>query len=184
MSQQIDFIYNIHEKMRNNNVLLAFTGEFDMKIINALITSVKLKLQEVENIPRIRKRVYGLMVECLETIFRSYHRIGEDAKNIDFFSIFTLSRDTDYYYLIAGNYVLNEKIEFQQAQIDKINKMSTAQKKEHYRQCITGDFTEEHSSNLAIVDMAIKSNNLLSYEFKEVDDQMSFYIFQVKLKIN
>jgi hypothetical protein len=184
MEQQIDFIYNIHRTMRDNNVLLAFTGEFDMKIINALITSVKLKLKEVEHVARVQKRVYSIMVECLESILHSYDDAQKKSKNLNPFSVFTLSFDKDNYYLISGNYVLNDRIDYHKTQIDKINKLTIEDKKQLYREYITDSSTAEYSTDLAMVDMAIKSNNTLTYEFRKVDELTSFYIFQVKIKTN
>ena len=184
MEQQGDYIYDIHVSMRDNNVLLAYTGELDMKIINALITSVKFKLKEVEHTPRIQKRIYGIMVESLEAVHRGYAITQKKNKKINLFSIFTLSFDKDYYYLVSGNYVFNEDIELQKAQIDKINALNIDGKKKLYRDCISDGNMNEHNADLAIVDIAIKSNNVLTYEFRKVDDLTSFYIFLVKIKSN
>src|SRR6185369_5913865 len=93
------FIYDIHQKMKDHNVLLAFTGEFDIKIINALIRSVKSKLKEVEKITKIQKRVYNIMVECLETVIKSYGLANEKEKNLNTFAVFTLGKAEGYYYL-------------------------------------------------------------------------------------
>lgn len=164
-------------------MLLAFTGEFDMKIINALITSVKIKLKEVEQITRIQKRVYYIMVECLEGILGSYETTAKANPKVNPFSIFTLSRDADYYYFISGNYVLNEYMDSQKMMIDKINALNAEGKRELFRQCMTDGKINNYSADLALVDIAIKSNNTLEYEFKKVDSNTSFYIFQVKIKV-
>lgn len=182
MEQQIDFIYDIHRTMRDNNVLLAFTGQFDMKIVNALITSVKLKLKDVEKVHRVQKRVYSIMVECLESILHGYTDAHKKNKKINPFSVFTLSYDKDYYYLISGSYILNEQIEFHKTQINRVNNLTIEGKKQLYREYIVKDTIDDYSSDLAVVDMAIKSNNQLTYEFRNIDNLSSFYIFQVKIK--
>lgn len=184
MGLQDNYIYDIHLKMRDNNVLLAYTGELDMKIIDALITSVKLKLKEVKYFPRVQKRIYGIMVECLEAIHSGYDITKKQNKKINPFSIFTLSCDKDYYYLISGRYIFNDNIEFQRAQIDKINALNIDGKKQLYRECVSDITVKEYNADLAMVDIAIKSNDTLTYEFRKVDDTTSFYIFQVKIKVN
>lgn len=184
MVEKNNYIYDIHVKMRDNNVLLAYTGELDMKVINALITSVKLKLKEVRHLPRIQKRVYGLMVESLETIHRGYRATILRDKKINLFSIFTLSSDGGYYHLISGNYVFNDNIESRKKQIDRLNALNIEDKKRLYREYISDDNLSEDSSELSMVEMAIKSDNALKYEFKNIDEITSFYIFHVKIKIN
>jgi len=178
-----NFTFDIHQKMRENNVLLAFTGEFDMKIINALITSVKLKLVEVEEAARIQKKVYNVMVDCLETIFHSYETAQRKNASYNSFSIFTLSRDAGFYYLISGNYIFNDTMEARKKQIDKINALNTDGKKALFRDYIVDDTIADQDSDLAMLNIAIKSGNVLGYEFKKVDANNSFYIFQVKIKI-
>jgi hypothetical protein len=178
-----NFTFDIHRMMRDHSVLLAFTGEFDMKIINALITSVKMKMSEVEPAGRIKKKVYNVMVECLESLFRNYEEDQKVSKLINSFSVFTLSRGKEQYSLLSGNYIFNANIDTKKAQIDNINNLSTEGKKKFFRDCISSETGTERDSDLAMIDIALKSGNKLGYEFKTVDELTSFFVFQVKINM-
>ena len=178
------FIYDIHQRMKANNVLLAFTGEFDMKIINALTHSVKMKLNEVDSATKIQKRVYNIMVECLEAVYRNYEDVKSKSAAISSFALFTLSKSDEYYYIISGNYVAQNLVPEIKNQIDSINKMGIEDKKNLYRAIITNHELEKYNSDLALIDIAIKSNSVLEYDFKPINDKMSFYLFEVKIKID
>ena len=168
--------------MKDHNVLLAFTGQFDIKIINALIRSVKSKLKEVEKTTKIQKRVYNIMVECLETLFKNYGASKASAGLLNTFALFTLGKADDHYYLISGNYVESRGVPLLKEKIDRINEMSVQSKKDLYRKIITDHDLEVYNADLAIIDIAIKSNCHLQYDFKEVNDTTSFYLFEVKIK--
>jgi hypothetical protein len=183
MTQQCDITFDIHRKMVENNVLLAYTGEFNMKMVNALVTSVKKKLHEVEQGSRIKKKVYNVMVESLETILSYHQAIQKQNQLINSFSIFSLSRDKECYYLVSGNYIFNDSRELRKKQIDQINELNTEGKKGLYRERVADKANYNYDIDLALVDIAIKSGSPLSYQFKNVDSLTSFYIFQVKIKI-
>lgn len=184
MEQTNRFIYDIHQKMRAKNVLLAFTGEFDKKIISALISSVKLKLQEAQHLSKVEKKVYYIMDDCLEAIFHGFDLNQGSEEKVKHFSIFTLTRDRDFYYLISGNYILNDNVEFQKGQIDRINSLNATEQKKLFRECLTDGNVQQYNQDMAMVDIAIKSENRLEYEFKKVDSHTSFYIFKAKIKVN
>src|ERR1039458_8710476 len=100
-----DFVYDILQVMERNNVLLAFTGEFDMRVINALVNSVRGKINSVESNPSVQKKVYNIMVECLENLFRHSEDSLLDDISLHSFAIFTLHKQGNDYYLVTGNYI-------------------------------------------------------------------------------
>lgn len=180
-----DFVFEILDIMEQNNVLLAFNGEFDMRVVNALVTSVKQKLTHVESNMLIQKRVYNVMVECLENIFRH----SEDAIQSEFplksYAIFTLNKEEENYYLITGNYVQNKNVDFLKSTIDTINSLSKEERKDMYREILNNKtFSEKGGAGLGIIDIAIKADTRLEYDFKKVDDNKTFYIFRVRIQNN
>ncbi len=175
-----EFVFDILKVMENNNVILAFNGEFDMRVINALVTSVKEKLSVVENNVFVQKKIYNVMVECLENIFRHSENAVQQNINLRSYAIFTLRKDGDDYHLITGNYVQNKSVDFLRTIIDKINTLDKAQRWEMYREILAnGQFSDKGGAGLGIIDIAIKSGSKLEYDFRKINDNTSFYVFQV-----
>jgi hypothetical protein len=185
MQQKDDFVYDILQVMEQNNVLLAFTGEFDMRVINALVNSVRGKLNSVESNRSVQKKVYNVMVECLENIFRHSAEAEQDEVSLRSFAIFTLQKQGCDYYLVTGNYIKNSSVDQLKKMIDKINMLDKDQKKEMYREILSnGEFSDKGGAGLGMIDIAIKSESKLQYEFNEIDNKRTFYVFQVRIHNN
>ena len=185
MAKKDDFVYDILKVMEQNNVLLAFTGEFDMRVINALVNSVRSKLSSMESNRSIQKKVYNVMVECLENIFRHSAESEQDEVSLRSFAIFTLQKQGYDYYLVTGNYIKNNSVDQLKKMIDKINILDRDQKKEMYRQILSnGEFSDKGGAGLGMIDIAIKSESKLHYEFNEIDKNRTFYVFQVRIHNN
>ena len=52
-----------------------------------------------------------------------------------------------------------------------------------YREQILSQRTHENSAGLGIIDIAIKSNNQIQYNFKLSTDDTSIYLFQTQINI-
>ena len=180
------FVFDILQVMEQNNVLLAFTGEFDMRVINALVTSVRGKLNSLESNPSVQKKVYNVMVECLENIFRHSERsVRQQDSALRSYAIFTLHKQGSDYYMVTGNYINTKNVEYLKKMIDKINTLNKEERKEMYRQVLSnGEFSNKGGAGLGMIDIAIKSDSQLQYEFEKINDEDTFYVFQVRIQSN
>lgn len=175
-----EFVFEILRVMEKNGVILAFNGEFDMRVINALVTSVKEKLNAVETDIFVQKKVYNVMVECLENIFRHSENAIQQNINLRSFAIFTLRKDDKNYFLVTGNYIQNKSVDFLKNIIDRINTLNKEQRWEMYREILAnGEFSDKGGAGLGIIDIAIKSGSQLQYDFRKINDTNTFYVFQV-----
>lgn len=175
-----ELVFDILKTMERNNVILAFNGEFDMRVINALVRSVKEKLINVESNLFVQKKVYNIMVECLENIFRHSENAIQEKMSLRSFAIFTLRKDDGNYFLATGNYILNKTVDFLKNIIDKINTLNKDERWAMYREILgNGEFSKKGGAGLGIIDIAIKSGSYLQYDFRKIDSETTFYVFQV-----
>ncbi len=179
-----DFALDIQRKIHKHDVVLAYAGEIDMKAINTLIDKVDKKISSLDEDVRTRKKVYHMTVECLENLFRHTDKPSEGGAPIDgqTFAVFSLMREDRNYYLSTGNYIRNGDIESLKKAIDKINLMNLEEKKQLYRDILQNKtFSEKGGAGLGIIEIAIRASGELHYEFKPIDENRSFYIFQTKV---
>jgi hypothetical protein len=185
MALNDDFVFDILQVMEQNNVLLAFTGEFDMRVINALVTSVRERLNNVESNFVIQKKVYNVMVECLENILKHSKSAVQDDVGLRSFAIFTLNKKGNDYFLVTGNYIQSKSVDYLKNMIDKINTLDKGQQKKMYSEILTnGAFSDKGGAGLGMIDIAIKSDSKLQYDFKKIDNENTFYVFQVRIHNN
>lgn len=178
-----DFGFDIHRKIQNHDVVLAFAGDLDTKSMNTLISNVNDKINNLGLDVNLRKRVYHVMVECIENLYHHTERsdVEIDAANNPF-AVFTLMKEEKDYFLTTGNYIKNSDIPKLKEVIDNVNSLSMEEKKAEYKKILKNKlFSEKGGAGLGMIEIAIRSSGKLDYEFKKIDDEHSFYIFQTKI---
>ena len=182
MSVNIDNIFGIHHKLLDTKILLAYKGDFNHGIVNALLTNAKSQMEGLGLELATRKKLYNIMVECLENINRN---AGEGAFENDLlrsYPLFLLGRSETGYYITVGNLIRDEDKEGLRMKLDDVNKLNRAELKEKYRDAIIkAEVREGSGAGLGIIDMAIKSENRLEYTFNDVKDDISFFILEIKV---
>ncbi|MDP1744467.1 MAG: DUF6272 family protein, partial [Bacteroidota bacterium] len=106
---------------------------------------------------------------------------GDDTQNI---AILLLSKSQDKYTIVTGNHIMNDEIPALQEKLEKVLKHNQAELKQLYREQILSKRTDDNNAGLGIIDIAIKSGNLMQYEFKPLTESTSFYLLQTEININ
>jgi|JYMV01.1.fsa_nt_gi hypothetical protein len=183
MTVNIDNIYGIHNTMLNRQILLAYKGEFNNKIVNSLLSNAKVQMLNLELELPVRKKLYNIMVECLENINR-YAGDGKFESNdlIHHYPLFLLGASEEGFYITVGNMINDGDKDILIEKLDDINKLSREELKSKYRDTIlASEVTDTEGAGLGIIDMAIKSENPLEYKFNSVKDDISFFILEIKV---
>ncbi len=69
------------------------------------------KMDNMQEEPKMKKKVYNVLVECLQNLYHHMDEITEVDVDSDKISsaIFTIGKVENKYYIITGNYILNRK---------------------------------------------------------------------------
>ena len=182
MSVNVDNIFGIHHKMLDKKILLAYKGDFNHSIVNALLTNAKSQMEGLGLELATRKKLYNIMVECLENINRYAGEGAFENETLRSFPLFLLGMSESGYYITVGNLIKDEDKDDLKVQLDDVNKLNREELKEKYRDAImTSEVTEGSGAGLGIIDMAIKSENQLEYTFNDVKNDISFFILEIKV---
>jgi hypothetical protein len=164
--------------MDDKNIVFAYTGTFNHVVTTALLKEIKRKLGILDDTKGIDKKLYKLLVECIENMSRhSYHKKEESS------GIFLLSKSDGKYMIITGNNILNKDIPELKAKLKKVSELNLEGLKNMYREQILVARTSENNAGLGIIDIAIKSGNKIKYDFLPHSDLISFYLFQTEINI-
>ena len=60
--------------MERDYVLLAFKGSITSELLSSVFQIMESKMEDLKDAPKIRKRVFNVLVECLQNL---YHHIDE-----------------------------------------------------------------------------------------------------------
>jgi hypothetical protein len=180
----MEFVYQVHQSMVSNKIILVYEGEVNQDITKAFTALTQKNLDEDDStsLP-IKKRVYHVMVECLQNIGKHSDNIESGEPEVPGTGIFMVSRAEDGYSVITGNPVANTKIKDITEMLDKVNNMDAEQIKAYYKEKILASrISEKGGAGLGFIDIVKKTGNKIDFHFATINDVTSFFI--VKTKIN
>lgn len=169
------FAFDTHQIMEKNSVKLSFSGDFSSDLITVMLLMAKKNI----GTRNVMKKVYNIMIECLENLTKHALRSKDDK----YPAIFVLGKDDHYHYLATGNKIENNEIEALQFKLDKANSLDKDGLRDWYNEILTSntELNSKGGAGLGIIDMALKSGNPFYYLFEKIDDQHSFFVLKIKV---
>jgi len=174
----LNFVYVFHKGIKEHGIILAYEGEINQQLMKTFTGMVKVKMSKSGEPESLQKKVYHIMVECLQNIIK--HAVNPaDANDPDNRKgVFLISRKEELYRLTTGNIIDNEKISFLTGQLSHINSLYGKQLDELYKkQLKEGRLSEEGGAGLGFIDIRRKTGIKLEYKFLPVSETKAFFMF-------
>lgn len=175
----------IKDQMKSDCISLSFKGNVTFELVDSIIIIISDKLDTVEPDINTRKKIYGILTECLQNLCNHTDtKTTENSSNFDIKSVAIAVTSTETCYEIkTGNFILNERSQQLKFRVDEVNSKDKDGLKALYNQILTNKvFSDKGGGGLGFIDIARKSGEKLEYDFQNVDDLYSF--FSLKIKIN
>ncbi|MCB0395618.1 MAG: SiaB family protein kinase [Flavobacteriales bacterium] len=178
-----EIIFHLHQNMVKEKIISAYQGEFSHQVITMMLKHAKREFERGKHDPVLVKRLYNVLVECMENILKHAKNIMiEDPIKEAPEGIILLGQNDDGYLVRIGNLITTEDAAVLKKQIEEVNGLDREGLKERYRQIITNGFvSEKGGAGLGLVDIAMRSGRKLEYAFHDYDMQSVFYILQVNI---
>jgi hypothetical protein len=172
-------VYDMYKMMEKQNILLSFIGDFNLAITDALLHIAKSKKTKIEELTA-KTKVYKIMVECLENICKHADTLPGNNNP----SLFYLSKNDHYFYVVTGNYILNSHIPKLKGELGHLNSLTKEEIREYYRSILKlGRISEKNGAGVGVIDIYMKADNKLDYLFVPHNEDYSFYILKVPVTI-
>jgi len=163
----------------NLETLSSFKGNITNDRFDRLLEQTERKLRQESISKMIKKKIFKVLVETLQNV---YHHQDDLNNQEDIYVNFSLKTDHITYIVSAGNHVRTNKVGVLRSFIDKVNSMSQNELKEYYRYCLSQDhLSDESGAGLGFVDIIRKSGEKITYSFKQVNKDYSYFCLQVKV---
>jgi len=177
---KLDFVFQLFTSMQKDNLNYIYRGMFSQRIMETILGMAESNIVTIEEKSVIKKRVYHIMVECLQNITRHQAPVLDDYSEDA--SLFILQKKHKKYYITTGNIIEPELITDLKYKIEKINSLSQTELKEYYRKMlVNGMLSEKGGAGLGLIDMARKSGNKLAYHFKEINEDKAFFFLTTEV---
>jgi hypothetical protein len=180
----LDFAYQLYRTMKTNEISLVYEGEVTQEITKTFTSLTEKSLAKSEESNAVQRKVFNVMVECLQNISKHADSMSEDDED-ERRGIVMVSRGEESYNIITGNVVKNEKVKGLRANLEQVNSLDKEGLSTLYKtQMKEGRFSDKGGAGLGLIDIAKKTGNTLSYQFKELNEEVSFFILTSTIKRN
>jgi hypothetical protein len=176
----LSFVYQLFKAITKGNLNYIYRGVFNQRITENILSLAETNIFSKEESSTVKKRVYHIMVECLQNITRHQSVRREDRDENT--GVFFIQRKDLRYFVTTGNLVQLELVEDLKSKLEMVNKLEPEDLKKYYKTVlINGHLSEKGGAGLGLIDMARKSGNKLLYDFKQIDDHFSYFYLNAEI---
>ena len=179
-------VYELYNRMQNSNIMLSFKGDITSELMTSILQIMEGRLDNLNEAPKVRKKVYNVMVECLQNLYHHNDALPVNMGEIedeDRSAIFMIGLGENGYDITSGNYIQVERVPDLEEKLKKINSLEAEDLKEFYKEVLN---SEERSAKggggLGMIDIARKTNRKLDYDFIAINDEFSFFSLNVTIE--
>lgn len=165
-------------------IIIAYDGDVTHQIMKAFTSLIEEKLEHEKEDESIIRKLYHILVECLQNINRHAEGIFEEVVQDEYpgRGALLVSRSARHYRVITANTILKKRISKLKSFLEKINSLSDEALVDLYKEKLTdGKLSSKGGAGLGLIDMRRKTANPLEFHFIEIDAETSFFLFNVKI---
>jgi SiaC family regulatory phosphoprotein/Family of unknown function (DUF6272) len=169
--------------MSESGILLDYHGPVDLKVIEFLLKNLSRE-KEFKALNTItRKRVYAIVVECLENIYKNQIILTSTGPKMN--PRISARTENGKIYIVAGNPVSESVKESLVRRLEQVNNPDEAALKTLYEHKINRDSLPwENGAGLGFIYMVLKSENKIGYTFEPLIKGYLYFEIKISLKKN
>jgi hypothetical protein len=181
----LEFVYDFYRSMKAHEITLVYDGEITHQITKAFTSLTESNMAKEEESNTVQKKVFHVMVECLQNISKHADTFGSDDYLFAGRGIFMVSKGKRDYHVTTGNVIENRKIEELTDMLEEINSLDKEGLKQLYKkQMREGRLSDKGGAGLGFIDIARKTGNKLEYHFLPIDETSSFFLLSSSISRN
>lgn len=178
----LEFVYSFYKTMDQKDVRLVYEGEITHQITKAFTSLVETNMQMEEESSTTQKKVFHVMVECLQNVGKHADCIDGYDERKDGKGVFLLCKNETEYTITTGNILKKTKVADMQETLEKINTMDKEGLKQLYKvQIKEGRLSTKGGAGLGFIDIAKKTGNPLDYSFISINNEYSFFVLTSRI---
>ncbi len=179
-------IYELYQTMERENILLSFKGVVTSDLLTSVLSIMESKMDYMEESPKTKKKVFNVLVECLQNLYHHIDSAEEVERNMERIeaksALFMIAKKDDQFLIRTGNYIDKESGIELKRRLDFINDMDKEELKKYYQEVLNnGTISDKGTAGLGMIDIARKSGNKLDYQFLPINDANSFFCLNIKI---
>ncbi|MDR0941052.1 MAG: SiaB family protein kinase [Bacteroidales bacterium] len=180
MNKSLQYSLELFNSINSNNLCYIYRGCFTQKISDNIISIAEQTLDASQTSPYVRKRLFAVLVECLQNILR--HQLTVESQEFQSDSphsgMLVAQKKDDFYQITSSNVIEATLVPTLRNLLEKINSLNQKELKQFYLEVLNNStVSDKGGAGLGLIDIARKSNSELFYEFQPLNEQFStFYL--------
>lgn len=175
-----------YKNIYDDNIILMHKGELNFDLVSVLISSLEERLLKIESNKQVRKKFYNLATEIIQNLYYHLEEIRPDGDTINEYearaALILISARKRFFSFQTGNYVIKSKVKELTAKLDGINSMDGQELRALYKKVLSDNqFSDKGTAGLGFIDIARKSGQKFVFDFHEVNQENSYFTFEIKL---
>lgn len=182
----LDRIHDLYDELERHRVMLSFKGSLTPDLVTALLGMVERKMDVIETDARARKRVFNVVMECLQNLFHHNAHLklsdGHAERTNDPHGVVMIAQSEQGYSVLTGNFMAGNDVDRLKGHLDRINALDADALREFYKETLAdGRFSASGGGGLGMIDIARKSGGKLEYGFVPYDQDNAFFSLNVNV---
>lgn len=178
----LERVFDLYDELEKQRIMLSFKGNLSPELVTALLGLVERKMEAIEPDGRMRKRVFNVMMECLQNLY--HHNAGTSiADTLDERQgVIMIAHGEKGYSVLTGNFMASEEVSDLKSHLDRVNGCEPEQLRDLYKETLNdGRFGKSGGGGLGLIDIARKSGRKLEYGFVPLDEANAFFSLNVNV---
>lgn len=176
----IDTVQKFYSILAKDHLTFLFQGSYNDDMTEGILELTEYNLDNFEGLTKLKKKISFLIVECFQNIVR-HGEVGKDYEIPE--GVFITRNIGNINYIASINYLNNSIVKPLQSTLDKLKTLTKDELKSFYIDTlVNSDITEKGGAGLGLIELARKSTYPLSYEFEQIDENLSAFYFLVRLQ--
>lgn len=172
-------LLKLQKQLRDDGVLISFSGKFSQEIIEELGEAVKRYLESEDQPKSYIYNAFSIFIEQTQNI-KHYCASQSEAMEYEQIAsscIVVIGKVMGgEKYICSGNLILNEDVEKLEQTINELILLDKQDLKRLYKQILKQEIGNENvSAGLGLVDIARKASKPLEASIEKIDGQFSFF---------
>lgn len=170
-----------YSQLYAREIILAYDGDVTHQVMKAFTQLVEEKLESEHENETTRRRLYHVLVECLQNINR--HAEVFNTENREYYpgrGSLLVSKSDEMYHVITVNLIRKSLVEDLSNFLNEINPLSEKELNSRYKQqLMEGKLSFKGGAGLGFIDIRRKTGNMMEFKFLENDNDTSFFLFNI-----
>jgi len=161
--------------------ILKYQGVLNFEKIEEILSQFNEVILDYNVDEVIRRRIFSILVECLENTFR--HKVSVNSETKHPSVEFLMADKSNEIEIKVGNYIHNSSIKILKEKIDGVNALDRIELNKLYRESIAkARISEKGGAGLGIIEIARNSRQVLKCEFEAREGDYTFFNLVVYVK--